>query len=188
MMRVTPTELPDVKLLTSTRHPDARGYLYEAFNAAALPLDCEIRRHQWVQDNVSFSHAGVVRGLHYQLMPGQAKIIRVLRGKIFDVAVDLRCESPTFAQWVGIELSAESQNAVYIPVGFGHGFAALEESLVLYKCSAAYDPALERGIVYHCPKLNITWPIDTPIVSDKDAALKSLNDVTAADLPAGVKS
>lgn len=135
---------------------------------------------KFVQDNWSKSNAtGTIRGLHYQSPPyEQAKLVSVLRGAIFDVAVDIRIGSPTFGQWKGYELSAENRNQFYIPAGFAHGFVTLQpDSEVCYKCSDFYNPAAEGGIRWNDPSINIDWPLDcTPVLSEKDSAAPFLED------------
>ena len=122
-----------------------------------------------MQDNHSLSVRGTLRGLHYQAEPGQAKLVRVARGSVFDVAVDIRWGSPTFGKWVGVELSADNKRQLYIPVGFAHGFCVTSEvAEFLYKCSSYYAPDLERGIAWDDPALAIAWPADAPILSDRD--------------------
>ncbi len=131
----------------------------------------------FVQDNHSRSKKGILRGLHYQLNPkAQGKLIRCIRGKIWDAAVDIRKDSPTFAKWVAVELSEENKFMLWIPPGFAHGFVALEDCEILYKCTAEYDPALDRGIVWNDPLIGIKWPIENPILSEKDKKLPLLKD------------
>lgn len=159
---------------------DERGWFAETFN------ETELKRnglpHYFVQDNQSFSRAGVLRGLHYQLGKPQGKLVRVLSGEIYDVAVDLRRGSPTFAKWFGMRLSAKSLEMVWIPEDFAHGFLVLSETAeVLYKTTDFYEPAAERTLRWNDPSLDIDWPIDgAPILSEKDAAGSTLQE---ADLP-----
>lgn len=168
-MEITPTAIPDVLIVKPKKHGDHRGFLSETFKATAL------REHgvvvDWVQDNHSFSSArGVVRGLHFQRPPkAQAKLLRVTRGSVLDVAVDVRKNSPTYGQHVAVELSADNWTQIYIPVGFAHGFCTLTENAeVLYKMSAEYGAAEEGGLLWDDPDLGIDWPIDA-----KDATLSS---------------
>lgn len=170
-MQVSPTEIPDVKLVAPKKFGDHRGFFSEVFNLAAL-RDAGIE-HGWVQDNHSLSvPSGVVRALHYQLPPiAQAKLVRVVRGRIWDVAVDIRRSSPTFGKHVAVELSAENWLQMYVPVGFAHGFVTLEPNTeVIYKVSAPYSPAHERGITWNDPGLGIKWPVnpETATLSDRD--------------------
>lgn len=172
-MDVEPLAIPDVKLVRPKRHGDARGFFSETyradrFEAACLPTD-------WAQDNHSFSQSrGVVRGLHFQAPPhGQAKLVRVIRGAIFDVAVDIRLGSSSYGRWVGAELSAENWTQIYVPEGFAHGFCTLvEDTEVLYKVSGLYAPDSEGGLRWDDPALGIDWPIrpDEATVSPRDAS------------------
>ncbi len=168
-----PTELPGLVLVAPKVFRDARGFLLETYQQ---------RRYEssgiagpFVQDNHSHSAAGVIRGLHYQRptadSPGQAKLIYCVRGAIWDVAVDLRQESPTFGQWEACELSAENHRQLFVPVGFAHGFAVISQGAdVMYKCGDYYDPQAEAGIAYDDPELAITWPLTDPVLSDRDRA------------------
>jgi dTDP-4-dehydrorhamnose 3,5-epimerase len=155
--------------------PDGRGFFLESYK------ETDFRRNgidvNFVQDNHSFSQKGVLRGLHYQLHPGaQGKLVRVITGSVFDVAVDIRMGSPAFLKWVAVELSEENHNMLYIPPGFAHGFLALTDSVHLaYKCTAEYNPALDSGIRWDDPEIEITWPVKNPEVSEKDARLPFLN-------------
>ena len=165
-------EIPDVKLLVPKRFRDDRGFFSETYNQATL---CELGiDREFVQDNHSLSRdIGVVRGLHYQCPPhAQDKLIRVVRGRILDVAVDIRKASPTFGRWVSAEISANDWNQIYIPKGFAHGFMTLEpDTEVIYKVSSAYAPDAERTIMWNDPDLGIIWPIGAGDVtfSAKDA-------------------
>lgn len=157
---------------------DPRGVFYETFSArlmqaSGLPADLE-----WVQDNQSKSQPGVLRGLHFQRPPhAQAKLVRVAQGRVLDVVVDIRRASPTYGQHVAVELSAALGNIFYVPVGFAHGFIALEEdTLFLYKCSDYYAPAAEGGLLWNDPALGINWGVETPLVSAKDVILFKLAD------------
>ncbi len=179
-MKVEPTQLPDVKIIIPDRFADARGFFSETYSRTRLAragIDLT-----FVQDNHSLSvHPGVVRGLHYQLPPfAQDKLVRVIRGSIFDVAVDLRRSSPTFGRHVSFVLSAENARQALVPVGFAHGFCTLEpDTEVLYKVSADYAPDCERGIRWNDPALAIDWPVDpaAAVVSAKDAANPIWKDV-----------
>ena len=169
-MKVTPTAIADVLILEPRVFGDARGFFFESFNQQRFD-DATGTKHQFVQDNHSRSARGVLRGLHYQLEQPQGKLVRVSAGAVWDVAVDIRPESPTFGQWVGVELSAENQRQLWIPPGLAHGFLVLSESAdFLYKTTDYYAPAYERCIRWDDPHLAITWP-DVgvpPALSGKD--------------------
>ena len=169
-MKVTPTNIPDVLLLEPKIFSDDRGSMMESYNQNVLNAALGTPVH-FVQDNQSSSKRGVLRGLHYQIQNAQAKLIRVTRGEIFDVAVDLRQSSPTFGQWTGTVLSAENNLQIYIPAGFAHGFLVLSDVAdCLYKVSDFYAPQHERCLMWNDPRLNISWPdLDiAPILSKKD--------------------
>lgn len=157
---------------------DSRGYFFESFNAKTFIA--EGIANLFVQDNQSHSSKGVIRGLHYQQNPhAQAKLVRVLEGRILDVAVDIRKGSPTFGQHIAVELSAENKKQLFIPAGFAHGFSVLSDiAEVMYKCDEYYNKETEGGILYNDPALNIDWQVEagTEIVSDKDKALPLLAD------------
>ena len=168
VMQVIETALPDVKIVEPDFFGDARGFFYESYSYqkyAAAGIEDE-----FVQDNHSRSARGVLRGLHYQLPPaGQAKLVRVVVGAVWDVAVDIRHDSPTFGQWVGVTLSAENRRQLYVPVGFAHGFCVTSDvAEFLYKTSDYYAPDLERGIAWNDPDLAIPWPAETPLLSARD--------------------
>ena len=170
-MRVTETALPEVKLIAPRRFEDDRGYFAETWNARAF-AEAGIAA-TFVQDNHSRSARGVLRGLHYQIEQAQGKLVRVAAGRAFDVAVDLRRSSPRFGQWVGVELSAEAMNMLWVPPGFAHGFLSLEDGTdLLYKCTEYYAPAHERTLRWSDPALGIDWPLDglEPLLSGKDEA------------------
>ncbi len=175
-MKVTfvETELPGVLEVHTQIARDARGFFTEAYSKSAWE-DAGFQE-DFIQDNLSHSAKGTLRGLHYQLDPhGIGKLVRVLSGSIYDVAVDLRKGSPTFGKWVGRELSAENRMALWVPVGFAHGFLALEDnSLVLYKCTGSHAPAAERSLLYHDGSVGIEWPLEPSIVSEKDAVAPTL--------------
>lgn len=168
---VTATEIPDVLILEPKVFGDARGFFFESFNARdfaqATGLDVE-----FVQDNHSRSARGVLRGLHYQLQQPQGKLVRVVRGAVFDVAVDIRKSSPTFGQWVGCELSEDNHRQFWVPAGFAHGFVVLSETAdFLYKTTDYYAPAHERCIAWDDPDIGIIWPEGlVPQLSAKDRA------------------
>jgi dTDP-4-dehydrorhamnose 3,5-epimerase len=171
-MRVTPTALSEVLLVEPTVHGDPRGFFLESYNEQRFNAAVG-REVRFVQDNHSRSSKNVLRGLHYQLYPhAQAKLVRVVSGAIFDVAVDLRRSSPTFGRWAGALLSAEDQRQLWIPEGFAHGFLTLSESAdVLYKASNYYSPADEGSVAWNDSDLDIDWPLNgEPLVSKKDAS------------------
>jgi dTDP-4-dehydrorhamnose 3,5-epimerase len=180
-MRAIPTDLPEVIGIEPRVFADERGFLFEAYSARRfreLGIACT-----FVQFNHSFSLARVVRGLHYQVVSPQAKLVRVVRGRIFDVVADIRRGSPRFGRWVGAELSAENRRQLFVPAGFAHGFCALEEAEVLYAVDTHYAPEHERGIAWDDPELGIRWPVTAPILSARDARLPRLAQVAPADLP-----
>ncbi|MCH7959636.1 MAG: dTDP-4-dehydrorhamnose 3,5-epimerase [Candidatus Hydrogenedentes bacterium] len=170
------TELPGILEVGAKAFADERGYFTE-IHAQESWTDAGMNE-SFVQDNLSQSAKGTLRGLHYQIDPhGQGKFVRVLTGAVFDVAVDLRRGSPTFRQWVGRTLSAENCLGLWVPVGFAHGFLALEdETLVLYKCTHAYCPEAERSLLYSDPEIGIVWPMEPEIISPKDAEAPPLSE------------
>jgi dTDP-4-dehydrorhamnose 3,5-epimerase len=175
-MNIVKTNLPDVLLLEPRVFGDARGFFLESWNRQTfsdLGLDLD-----FVQDNHSRSAKGVLRGLHYQLNAPQGKLVRVVSGAVFDVAVDLRRASPHFGQWTGHELSAENRRMLWIPPGFGHGFLVLSDSAdFLYKTTAYYAPQWDRGIRWDDPQIGVAWPLEgAPALSAKDQALPFLGD------------
>ncbi len=167
-MRAVDTALSGVRLLEPAVHRDDRGFFLESFRAdrlAALGIGAT-----FVQDNHSRSVARTLRGLHWQWRRPQAKLIRVIEGAIFDVAVDIRRGSPTFGRWIGVNLSADDFRQLYVPVGFAHGFCVLSATAQIeYKCSDYYDPAGEAGLPWDDPALGIEWPVQDPILSSRDA-------------------
>lgn len=182
-MQIEPLEIEGLLLVIPRRFDDSRGFFSETYNARDLAAAGIT--DTFVQDNFSLSpRAGTIRGLHFQYPPhAQAKIIRVNRGRIFDVAVDIRRSSPTFGRHVAIELSRENWAQLYIPAGFAHGFCTLEaDTEVTYKTSQPYTPEAEGGILWSDPQLAITWPVDpsTVTVSDKDAQLPSFRNMGRA--------
>jgi dTDP-4-dehydrorhamnose 3,5-epimerase len=170
-----------VVLLEPEVHGDERGFLVETYSAEAW---AELGPGgEYVQDNHSRSGAGILRGLHFQTSPGQAKLVRCLRGRIWDVAVDLRRGSPTYGDWEGHELDDERHRQLYVPVGFAHGFCVLSEIAdVHYKLTSLYDPATEAGIAWDDPEVGVEWPIAEPQVSERDRTAPQLSEI-AADLP-----
>jgi dTDP-4-dehydrorhamnose 3,5-epimerase len=176
-VRVVSTAIPGVVLIEPKVHQDGRGFFLETYHAERY------REHgiagPFVQDNHSRSVAGTVRGLHLQLRHPQGKLIRVIEGEIFDVAVDVRRNSPTFGRWVGINLSADNFRQVYVSPGFAHGFAVVSPTAqVEYKCTDIYDPASEVGIAWNDPALAIAWPVSDPTLSPRDARHPSLATLT----------
>lgn len=174
--------LPGLKLIEMKVYRDDRGffterYVKELFAGFGLP-------GSFVQDNHSRSKPGVIRGLHYQTNPAQGKLVGVIRGKIWDVAVDLRKDSPTFGKWEAFELSDENGRLLWIPAGFAHGFCVLgnEDADVMYKVDAPYSPKTEGGICYLDPDLKITWPVQNPIVSGKDRELQGFKNYSLKPL------
>lgn len=175
-MRIIPTALPDVMLIEPTVHGDERGFFLEtwradAFERAGLPT-------RFVQDNHSRSRGRTLRGLHYQLVQPQGKLVRVVLGEVFDVAVDVRRSSPTFGRWVGEIISAENKRQLWVPPGFAHGFFVLSESAdFVYKCTDYYHPASERALLWNDAEVGIDWPLRglEPLLSAKDLAGARLN-------------
>ena len=169
-MKATRLAIPEVVLIEPKVFGDARGFFFESFNQQAFN-EATGTSHDFVQDNHSRSSKGVLRGLHYQIQQPQGKLVRVVRGSVFDVAVDIRKSSPTFGQWVGAELTEENQHQLWVPPGFAHGFVVLSESAdFLYKTTDYYAPAHERCIAWNDPDLAVDWHFDgTPSLSAKDA-------------------
>lgn len=175
-MKIESTPLAGVKLITPRVFPDSRGYFFESYHArkyASDGLDVS-----FVQDNVSHSRRNVLRGLHYQYPNWQGKLVQVLAGEIYDVAVDVRRDSPTFGQWYSVVLSSDNHLQLYIAPGFAHGFCVLSESAtVSYKCTDFYYPDQEATLLWNDPAVGIAWPIDAPILSDKDARGRPLAEI-----------
>jgi len=170
-------KIPDVIFIEPQLFPDDRGVFLESFKESEFILNGIEKK--FVQDNFSHSTKGVLRGMHYQINPkAQAKLVTVLKGKIFDVAVDIRKNSPTFGKWVTVILSEDNHELMYIPEGFAHGFCVLSESAdVLYKVTNEYASEHEKGIIWNDPKINISWPIKNPIISNKDKELPILENL-----------
>lgn len=181
-MNVKETKLPGVFLLEPDVFSDERGFFLETWND---------RRYEnagikgsFVQDNVSFSKKGVLRGLHFQYPQSQDKLVQVLSGEVVDVAVDIRKGSPTFGKWVSEILSDTNHRQMYIPSGFAHGYCVTSETAFFsYKCTDLYNPASEGGIIWNDPDINIDWPMEEPILSSKDAKYPRLKDIRAEKLP-----
>ncbi len=174
-MKVIPTELLGVLVIEPKVFADDRGFFLETYNAARF-REAGIP-DAFVQDNHSRSNRNVLRGLHYQEPNPQGKLVRCSRGAMWDVAVDIRVGSPTFRRWVGLELTEENKRMLWVSPGFAHGFCALsDECDVIYKCTALYDPANDRGIAWNDPEIGIQWPISKPLLSPKDAAAPRLKE------------
>lgn len=175
--RRLPTEIAEVALIEPTIHGDDRGFFVETFRAnemAELGIGPE-----FVQENHSRSDAGVLRGIHVQ--PGQAKLVRCARGRVFDVAVDLRPGSPTYRRWEGYELDDVDHRQLLIPAGFGHGFCVLSDTAdVIYRVSSYYDPEVEWGVAWDDPEIAVDWPVREPILSERDRSAPSLADLAAS--------
>lgn len=182
-MKITPTDLPEVLIIEPDVHKDDRGFFVETWHAekyAAAGLDA-----RFVQDNHSRSSRGILRGLHAQLSHPQGKLVRCSLGELYDVAVDIRVGSPSFGQSVGVELTGDNFQQLWIPEGFAHGFCVVSETAELqYKCTDLYDPTGEITVAWNDPALNIEWPIDAPLVSPKDADGKLLAKFATTELPA----
>jgi dTDP-4-dehydrorhamnose 3,5-epimerase len=175
-MKIISTDIPEVLVIEPAVYGDARGFFMESYNVRAMReigIDAN-----FVQDNHSRSTRNVLRGLHYQLRHPQGKLVRVVSGRVFDVAVDIRLGSPTFGKWAGVELTAENKQMFWIPKGFAHGFMVLSETAdFLYKASDFYDPQSERSIQWNDPDIGVQWPLEgTPLLSDKDKAGVPLKD------------
>ncbi len=169
-MNIIKTDIPDVLAIEPHVFGDARGFFYESFNQKLWQEKTGLKT-TFVQDNHSRSEKNVLRGLHYQIQQPQGKLVRVIRGSVFDVAVDVRQSSPTFGRWVGLELSEDNHRQLWIPEGFAHGFLVLSDTAeFLYKTTDYWAPQYERTIIWNDPDLTITWPLqDPPILSAKDA-------------------
>ncbi|RJP23274.1 MAG: dTDP-4-dehydrorhamnose 3,5-epimerase [Deltaproteobacteria bacterium] len=182
-MKVVAGEIPGILIVEPKVFGDDRGHFFESFNERAWreATGLDVR---FVQDNQSRSVRGVLRGLHYQIGKPQGKLVRVLAGEVFDVAVDLRRGSPTFGKWTGSLLSGDNRRQMWIPEGFAHGFCVTSESAdFFYKCTDYYHPAGERGIVWNDPSIGIRWPVPRPILSDRDMRYPVLAARTPEDLP-----
>lgn len=181
-MIVTKSDIEGILIIEPTLHSDDRGYFFESFNERDFAEATGITTH-FVQDNESRSAEGVVRGLHFQLPPfAQSKLVRVIEGEIFDIAVDIRRGSPTFGRYIAVRLSGKNHRQLYIPRGFAHGFVVVQgDAIVQYKCDNYYAPACERTIRWNDPKLNIDWGVDlqSAILSARDSAAKLLDECNA---------
>ncbi len=176
------TGIPDLKVIEPVVHGDDRGFFMESWNsrryaAQGIP-------GTFVQSNVSRSGSGVIRGLHFQYPKPQGKLVSVLEGRVFDVAVDIRQGSPTFRQWAGVELSAENHRQMYVPEGFAHGFCVLSETVLLsYLCTEVYHAEYDAVLAWDDPDIDIDWPVDSGRLSPKDASAPRLRDITPEALP-----
>ena len=181
-MKIIETSLPGVILIEPQVFSDARGFFLETWHQARY---CELGLPAtFVQDNVSYSLRGTLRGLHFQHPRAQGKLVSVLHGEVFDVVVDIRIGSPTFARWVSVVLSGENKQQLYIPEGFAHGFCVTSESaLFAYKCTDFYHPPSEGGILWNDPGIGIEWPLRQPILSVKDQTYPRLCEVLPERLP-----
>jgi dTDP-4-dehydrorhamnose 3,5-epimerase len=181
-MNLVETKLPGVLIIEPKVFGDARGYFMETFNrmryeSLGLP-------GHFVQDNVSSSRRGVLRGLHFQNPYPQGKLVYVLDGEVFDVAVDIRLGSPTFGEWVGVTLSGENKRQFYVPPGYAHGFCVTSESAIFaYKCTELYHPEADRVVLWNDPEIGIEWPVSQPLISEKDARAPRLAEIAAIQLP-----
>lgn len=181
-MKIVPTRIPEVLMIEPRIFADQRGHFLEIFHAERYLK--ERIGTEFVQDNLSCSSQGVLRGLHYQLGRPQGKLVMAVVGEIFDVVVDIRRGSPTFGHWTGLVLSAQNYCQLYVPEGFAHGFCVVSETAtVLYKCTDFYAPAEERGIRWDDPGLAISWPVTHPLLSEKDTIYPALADVAGDQLP-----
>ena len=185
-VNITETAIPGVLLIETSSYKDRRGYFKELFHAE----DCRSTGldHTFVQDNLSCSSKNVLRGLHYQLNTPQGKLVSVLSGEIYDVAVDIRKGSPTFLNWIGYRLSERNNLMLYIPGGFAHGFCSLaDESRVLYKCTDFYRAGDQYGILWSDERLGIKWPVSDPVISAKDSGNPSVSRIPEANFPEYIK-
>ena len=181
-MRIIETSLPGVLIVEPKVFPDARGFFVETYQREryqAMGLTAE-----FVQDNLSFSTSGVLRGVHCQNLHSQGKLVQVLQGEVWDVAVDIRRSSPYFGKWTAVTLSSETRNQIYVPPGFAHGFCVLSETaLFAYKCTDYYHPGAEVGFRWDDPEVGIDWPVKAPILSEKDEQLPLLREISPGRLP-----
>lgn len=181
-MKVIETKLPGVLIIEPRVFGDTRGFFMETFSQRKY--ETIGLKEKFVQDNLSFSSRGVLRGLHYQNPNSQGKLVSVVQGEVFDVAVDIRTGSPTLGQWVGVSLSGENHRQLWVPPGFAHGFCVLSDTTYFtYKCTDIYTPSAEGGILWNDPDIDIEWPIEKPLLSDKDEVYPRLKDVPAERLP-----
>lgn len=181
-MNVIQTSLAGMVIIEPKVFGDQRGFFIETWNRkkyVEIGIDID-----FVQDNLSFSSKGVVRGLHYQYPNTQGKLVYVLSGEVFDVAVDIRKDSPTFGKWESVVLSGENKKQLYVPEGFAHGFCVLSETaLFAYKCTDFYNPSVEGGLLWNDSEIGIVWPVSDPILSEKDKVYPTLSELVACGLP-----
>lgn len=181
-MKVEELKIPGMILITLKKYADNRGFFMEIYRRSIFSefgLSSE-----FVQDNRSFSTKNILRGMHYQIKKPQGKLLSILRGKIFDVGVDLRKNSPTFGQWCGVELSAENPQQLFLPPGVAHGFCTLaDDNEIFYKCTDYHDATDEGGLLWNDPVINIQWPITNPIINKRDNMFPTLSMLTAWQLP-----
>ncbi len=181
-MKVIETSLPGMLIIDPDVFGDSRGFFMETYNEARY-RDAGLPR-RFVQDNLSSSARGVLRGLHYQNPDAQGKLLYVLSGEVFDVAVDIRVGSPTFGEWVGVTLSGENHRQLWVPEGFAHGFQVTSENaLIAYKCTAPYNREAEGAVLWNDPEIGIEWPIEKPTLSEKDRNAPRLREVPEDVLP-----
>ncbi len=181
-MNVIQTELPGVVIVEPKAFGDHRGFFMESYNYERY-AEAGITE-QFVQDNVSFSARNVLRGLHFQNPGAQGKLVHVLQGEVFDVAVDIRVGSPTFGKWVGVTLSGENKRQFYVPPDYAHGFVVTSDTaLFAYKCTAYYSPATEGSVRWNDPEIGIDWPVDSPLLAAKDENASYLKDMPEGKLP-----
>ncbi|NAW60746.1 dTDP-4-dehydrorhamnose 3,5-epimerase [Vibrio sp. V31_P5A7T61] len=178
-MKIINTSIPDIKIIEPQIFGDERGFFMETWNQQKFEQQVTQQPTYFVQDNHSKSKQGILRGLHYQVENTQGKLVRVISGEVFDVAVDIRKNSPTFGLWVGTYLTAENKRQLWIPAGFAHGFYVTSpEAEFVYKCTDYYNPSAERAIIWNDPELAITWPLlgGEPLLSEKDKMAQRLAD------------
>ena len=181
-MKVAETTLPGVLIIEPRVFPDGRGYFYETYNRKRYSEHGI--NNEFVQDNLSYSVKDTLRGLHYQSPHSQAKLVQVLSGEVFDVAVDIRVDSPAFGKWMGIILSSENKKQLFIPRGFAHGFCVLSDTAIFsYKCDDYYAPNCEGGILWSDPAIGVEWPVKAQLLSDKDVINPCLKDISRERLP-----
>jgi dTDP-4-dehydrorhamnose 3,5-epimerase len=181
-MQIIPTNLPDVIEVIPDVYSDSRGYFLETYQN--IRYKANGIKFSFVQDNLSYSKKNTLRGLHFQHPNGQGKLIQVVKGEIYDVAVDVRRNSPTFGQWVGVVLSDTDIKQLFVPAGFAHGFYVIsKEAYVLYKCTEYYSSECELGILWSDPFIGIDWPTQTPLISPKDGRNLPLNEIVPSQLP-----
>ncbi len=179
-MKIIDTSLPEVKIIEPKVFGDERGFFLETWQKQRYVSAGIETKNDFLQDNLSYSKKDVLRGLHYQYENIQAKLVYVLQGSVFDVAVDIRQGSVNFGKWAGVELTSENKRQLYIPEGFAHGFCVISETVLFaYKCTDIYNPQCELSIKWDDPAIGIEWPLTNPILSDKDNQAKLLADVSS---------